>query len=469
MERYTVNSVQRILRAIVLCMEWTALTLIFQFLFSHFAPEFQTSIQQSNPLLLNVTGILSWIILTTLLGYNDQEAFINTGFMLRCGVICILLYTVGLYLLMLYVDVFHFSIQVPVFFGLSVLISSFPLRYLYIQVYKYRRYFFRNSNIMIIGNGKSANDLHEFFIKHKAAKLIHIFNGETAGMSETQLLDLARRKLPEIKREVTENRISEIYWNLPLVATDILEEVAEFADNHHISFKITNDFNYLNKEGIVLGSFNKKPIITFRNPPLASFLNRQIKRAFDLVFSILVLLLVFPWMVILIGVFIRLDSRGPVFFIQRRAGRKNETFRCIKFRTMTVSEGDGEFRQATRNDPRLTRVGAFLRRNNLDEFPQFINVFLGNMSVIGPRPHPPKLDQAYVPLIKFYQYRYFIKPGISGWAQIHGYRGETEDPELMKKRVEYDNWYIENWTLWVDIKIVFKTVINMIRGQDNAY
>lgn len=389
--------------------------------------------------------------------------------MLKWGLVSIFLSAAGFgFVILNFGFVSHLTL-VPLLFGLSITLSTFPLRFLFIQTYNYRRLFFKNSRIMIIGRGANADELGTFFKKHKAAKLLHVLNGETTGLTETELLAFAQTKLPEIKQQAIDNGISEIYWNLPLMGVNILEEMGEFAYNNFISFKITSGFNYLNQEGELLGFINNKPIITLRNPPLASFFNRQLKRVFDLFLTSLVLIFLFPWILLIVGILIKLDSPGPIFFIQPRAGKKNQIFKCIKFRTMTTVQEKGEYAQATKNDIRITKVGAFLRKKNIDEFPQFINVLLGDMSVIGPRPHPPKLDQMYVPMIKYYQYRYYIKPGISGWAQIHGYRGETKAPNRMKKRIEYDNWYIENWGLLLDLRIVARTSLNMIKGEENAY
>lgn len=469
MERYTINNIQKFLRIIILTIEMLTISFVFHLLLEVVVPVFHANMQQPSILLLRTTGILLWLSMATFCGYNDQKGFLHFRYMLKWGLASIFLSVVGFGFVILNLGFISHLILVPLLFGISITLSTFPLRFLFIQTYKYRRLFFKNSRIMIIGRGANADQLNVFFKKHKAAKLLHVLNQDTADLTEVELLAFAQSKVSAIKQQALENDISEIYWNLPLTGVKILEEMGEFAYNNFISFKITSGFNYLNQEGELLGFINNKPIITLRNPPLASFFNRQLKRAFDLIFTSLVLIFLFPWILIVVGILIKLDSPGPVFFIQQRAGKKNQIFKCIKFRTMTTVPEKGEYEQATKNDVRITKIGAILRRNNIDEFPQFINVLLGDMSIVGPRPHPPKLDQMYVPMIKYYQYRYYIKPGISGWAQIHGYRGETKAPERMKKRVEYDNWYIENWDLLVDLRIVARTTLNMIKGEENAY
>ena len=192
-----------------------------------------------------------------------------------------------------------------------------------------------------------------------------------------------------------------------------------------------------------------------------------IKRAFDITFSSLALVMLAPTM--LIGaIMIKLDSRGPVFFSQVRNGFNNKEFSIFKFRTMTVMEQGAEVKQAVRNDRRVTRIGRWLRRSSIDELPQFLNVLRGEMSLVGPRPHATTHNNEYEKVIWKYAFRHHVKPGITGWAQIHGLRGETATVDLMEKRVELDLWYINNWSLWLDIKILMKTFSAVI-GQKEAY
>ena len=196
--------------------------------------------------------------------------------------------------------------------------------------------------------------------------------------------------------------------------------------------------------------------------------NRYIKRTFDLIFSCFVLFFILSWLYPLLAILIKLDSRGPVIFKQHRSGRDNKSFWCYKFRSMRVNS-DCHHRQASRNDDRITALGRFLRRTSLDEFPQFINVLIGNMSVVGPRPHMLKHTEQYRHVIKNYMVRHYSKPGITGWAQINGYRGETLQTEAMEQRVEHDIWYLENWSVYLDIKIILRTISQVLLGHINAY
>ena len=177
---------------------------------------------------------------------------------------------------------------------------------------------------------------------------------------------------------------------------------------------------------------------------------------------------VFPIMYIIIGILIKLSSPGPILFKQKRTGLYGHDFECYKFRTMKVN-AEADTKQAIKDDPRKTKIGNFLRKTNLDEFPQFINVLKGDMSVVGPRPHMLKHTEQYSALIDKYMVRHLVKPGITGWAQVTGYRGETKTLEQMEGRVKRDVWYIENWTFFLDLKIIVVTLLNMSRGEKNAY
>ena len=191
--------------------------------------------------------------------------------------------------------------------------------------------------------------------------------------------------------------------------------------------------------------------------PLDDLGSRVLKRLFDLLFSSFVILFVLSWSLPFIAFLIKLSSKGPVFFVQKRTGFNNKTFTCLKFRSMQVN-GDADKKQATTNDHRTTRIGQFLRRTNIDELPQFFNVFMGQMSVVGPRPHMLKHTEEYSKLIKHYLIRHYVKPGVTGWAQVSGWRGETDELWKMEERVKYDMIYIENWTFGWDIAIIWQTL-----------
>ena len=213
---------------------------------------------------------------------------------------------------------------------------------------------------------------------------------------------------------------------------------------------------------------NSIPIVSLREEPLRKGYNQLLKRTFDILVSLGFCLTIFPILFIILAPIIKYTSKGPIFFKQKRTGENGNEFYCLKFRTMEVN-ADADNVQATKGDSRVTPIGAFLRKTNLDEMPQFLNVLIGDMSIVGPRPHMLKHTEMYSQLIDKYMVRHFAKPGITGWAQVTGYRGETKELSEMEGRVKQDVWYIENWTFWLDIKIIFKTVKNMLKGEEKAY
>jgi len=274
-------------------------------------------------------------------------------------------------------------------------------------------------------------------------------------------------KVEDAKAYALNNQVDEVIVALPDVAEQKIQELIRFCENNLIRIRIVPDFYRYFKQKVHIDFYESIPFMYIREEPLQSLRNRLLKRAVDLVFSSLVILLIFPWFIPIVGLIIKLNSRGPLFFKQDRSGLNNKVFRMWKFRTMVVNI-DSDLVQATRNDRRITPVGRFLRKTNLDEFPQFLNIFTGNMSVVGPRPHMLKHTTEYSKIIDKFMVRHFVKPGLTGWAQVTGFRGETGKPELMAKRVEQDVWYIENWTLLLDFRIIFMTIRNMIFGDPNA-
>lgn len=263
------------------------------------------------------------------------------------------------------------------------------------------------------------------------------------------------------------HEVNEIIWCHPPADAEELAQLVQFSLNSLIKVRIVagskdEASRFL---GFQRGDQPSRQLAVFT---IDDGVQQFLKRSFDLLFSFGVFACVFSWLFPVIAIAIKLDSKGPVFFIQQRNGLGNRPFGCYKFRTMIVNE-ESDSKQATKNDPRITRLGAFLRKSSIDELPQFINVLKGDMSLIGPRPHPIKLNEKFEPFIANIMSRHYVKPGITGLAQCMGYRGETQTVQDMENRVRLDRYYIENWSFWLDIKIIFLTVVSLIRGSDKAY
>lgn len=255
--------------------------------------------------------------------------------------------------------------------------------------------------------------------------------------------------------KVDELGVHEVWLCLPLSEGGVIRSVLYALRHHAVAVRFIpewGDIRLLNhKVSHIAGLYS----LDLSCSPMDGAA-RLVKRAEDLVLGGIITLLILP-LCVLIALAIRLSSPGPVVFKQYRTGINGKNFKVYKFRSMVVHK-DSAVTQATRNDARITRVGAFLRRTSLDELPQFFNVLQGRMSIVGPRPHALAHNEYYKDLVESYMQRHQVKPGITGWAQVSGFRGETDTLEKMQKRVEYDLWYIDNWSLWVDLKIILLTV-----------
>jgi len=365
-------------------------------------------------------------------------------------------------------DVFRIDTRFLIVVYALAAILIIGMRLFYKLILKYIEFSgFDQRKVVIVGATGSGVALYQYFSTHQAAG--YLFKGFFEDKPDADLVSqqLVVGKLREVKDFCLRENIDEIYFALPLTQNKLLHDIEKFADDNCIYFRIAPDFSHVVNEKCHIFLINSVPVFTPRNEPLGISWNAVVKRVFDIAFSSLVIFLLFPIVFPVIALAIRFDSDGPIFFKQLRPGKKNKLFDCYKFRTMYVN--DDTEKQATKNDSRVTRVGSFLRKTNLDELPQFFNVLLGNMSVVGPRPNLISQLEKYSKSIQLYKVRHFITPGITGYAQVNGFRGETKDPELMKKRVYYDVLYLENWSLALDIKIIFLTVWNMIKGEKNAY
>jgi putative colanic acid biosynthesis UDP-glucose lipid carrier transferase len=269
-------------------------------------------------------------------------------------------------------------------------------------------------------------------------------------------------------RVAKELGIQEIFSTITPEQNKDIYDLMYQSEKECIRFKIVPDLSVFIRREVHIDYMGDLPILSLRSEPLDDVGNRVKKRILDIIVSLFVMVFILSWLIPIIGLLIILDSKGPVFFKQLRTGKNNKTFKCLKFRSMKFNR-DSDSKQATQNDDRMTRIGKFIRKTSLDEFPQFINVFKGEMSLVGPRPHMLKHTFDYSRIVDDYMIRQFLKPGITGWAQINGYRGEIAYPEQIQARVHKDLWYLENWTLLLDIQILFSTVYLLFKGDKNAY
>lgn len=353
-----------------------------------------------------------------------------------------------------------------VFYGFCMV--AFPLWWAIsrMALKSYRRHGGNFSGVVIIGTNPTARRLLDEINSDYGFgfKVMGMFDDAPAenipGNVHTGTID-------ELKDFIADNGVREIFYALSGDNEETMKRVIDIADDAMVQvYYVPRLSPYVNR-GCELTALGSMPVISFLRNPLRSFTNRAIKRSFDVVVSGICMLLS-PLVLIPVGIAIKLSSPGPIFFRQKRTGYLGREFECLKFRTMRVNT-EADTLQATKDDPRKTRVGDFLRHSSIDELPQVWNVLLGHMSLVGPRPHMLSHTEEYSRLIDKYMLRHMVKPGITGWAQVNGYRGATKELWQMEKRVKYDVWYIEHWSALLDLKIMVRTVINALRGEKNAF
>jgi undecaprenyl-phosphate galactose phosphotransferase/putative colanic acid biosynthesis UDP-glucose lipid carrier transferase len=356
------------------------------------------------------------------------------------------------------------------YFYLFFFLLVFFSRVLFLKILKIARSKgFNYRNVLIVGANETGNRMAEILSKDLS------YGFQIMGFVDDRPEEGLELKAPhlgnlkEVESIINHLKIDELYIALHIDSANEITRLIEISERYMVRIKFIPDFQqYTKTRKVIIDFYENTPVLMLRKEPLELPVNRLIKKLFDVLFSLLVIVLIFSWLFPILIIAIKMSSKGPIFFRQQRSGEDNEAFTCLKFRTMRVNTLADEL-QATANDPRITRLGAFMRKTNLDELPQFFNVLWGNMSVVGPRPHMLKHTEQYSELIHNYLVRHFAKPGITGWAQVNGFRGETKELVAMKKRVEFDIWYIENWSFLLDLKIIWRTTKNMLKGEKNAY
>jgi putative colanic acid biosynthesis UDP-glucose lipid carrier transferase len=267
---------------------------------------------------------------------------------------------------------------------------------------------------------------------------------------------------------IANNNIDEIYCSVSELSNKKVNAFINFADNNLKTLKFLPDNKNIFAKKLKFEYYDYLPILSLRDIPLHTSLNAVLKRTFDIIFSLFVIFGILLWLGPILALLISIESRGPVFFIQKRTGFDNDEFQCFKFRSMAINDSS-DHQQADKNDMRVTKIGRFIRKTSIDELPQFYNVLFGNMSVVGPRPHMLKHTDEYANRVDKYMLRHFVKPGITGLAQIRGYRGEIEKESDIQNRIKFDIFYVENWSFFLDLKIIVQTVINAFKGEEKAY
>ena len=371
-----------------------------------------------------------------------------------------------------------FTLLVFAFFGFFNNLDSEPLRIIkyvlivillitiikfaiFFLLKKYRKVFKGNlRKVVIVGLNKKTDQLRKYFN-----------DNPDYGYQLVKTFDLNKKdkiSINDVISFISENEIDEIYSSVAEMNNKELLSLIDYADNNLKILKFLPDNKEIYSKKLDFTYYGYLPILSLRSIPIDEPINLFIKRSFDIFFSLLVIIGILSWLTPLIGFLIKIESKGPVFFKQKRNGLDYKEFYCYKFRSMKPNP-EAHLHQIRKGDPRVTRIGKFIRKTSIDELPQFINVLKGDMSVVGPRPHMVSHTHMYAEKIDKFMVRHFIKPGITGLAQVSGFRGEVEDDDFIKNRVKYDIYYLENWSILMDIRIVFKTVFDALGGDDKAY
>lgn len=342
--------------------------------------------------------------------------------------------------------------------GLTLVNTAFVL---FLKFYRSKGYNYRK--VVIVGYGKIAADLRRYFSHNSdlGYKFLGYFDDHSSGSS-------VKGKVDDLPGMAIEMEIDEIFCVLPHLDYHKVHSLTKFAEDNFIKVHAVPDYRGFPYKSIEVQLFDLIPVLNFPEQPLEDQVNRFIKRGFDIVFTVMFLIFIGSWLIPIMMLLIRLDSKGPAIFKQQRSGMGNKPFTCYKFRTMHVNKESDEL-QATKTDARITRMGHGLRRTNIDEIPQFFNVLKGEMSVVGPRPHMLKHTEEFSKQVDKFMLRHHVKPGITGLAQAKGFRGETNTHYKLRSRVKLDRFYVENWSLLFDLKIIVATIVVMLRGDENAY
>lgn len=341
-------------------------------------------------------------------------------------------------------------------------------RFLYFGIRHYlkvKRHFV--NKVIIVGFNEAAKKLASYLEEESLNTQLLGFVEDAKNVKELThypiLADV--RNAVKVAKEMD---VQEIFSTIAPEQNRYIYTLINDAEKKCMRFKIIPDFSVFFRKPVVIDYIRDLPVLSLRSDPMEDIANRMKKRLLDVVVSSIVTVCILSWLIPLIGLLIKLESPGPVFFAQLRTGRNDKPFYCLKFRSMRMNK-DSDTKQATKNDARITRLGAFMRKTSLDEFPQFINVLKGDMSLVGPRPHMLKHTTDFSKMVDHYMVRQFLKPGITGWAQINSFRGEIKDPMQLQLRIASDLWYLEHWNIWLDLRIIFLTVYQVFAGDKNAY
>lgn len=457
----------RYLKGTLILLDLLALNLINFSWQSVFVENFdQSFIYAYNRYFLVSNGI--WILFSFLIALYNIKVILEFNIFIKKTTQVFFLYSVALLFYLFFSRELLVSRQFIFYSTASFALSLIITRFLFLGSQE----FLKKSNVykkkvLILGYNETAKVLTEYLEAESQSIRLVGYLEDPENVNELTNYPI----LGDISTTLDNARklqVTEIFSTVLPRENDIVYNLMHEAEKGFIKFRLVPDLQSQLTFTPHIEFYGKLPVLSSRNSALDDMGNLIKKRILDIVVSSLVIILILSWMVPLLGLLVIIESGFPVFFKQKRTGFVNKPFWCYKFRSMKKNK-DADLKQATHNDMRITRIGRIIRKTSLDEFPQFINVFKGDMSLVGPRPHMLKHTADYSKIVDEFMIRQFIKPGITGWAQINGYRGEIKSDSDIRKRVEKDLWYMEHWTLWLDVQILFLTVFKILKGQKNVF
>ena len=461
------QQLERYLQTVLLVLDLIVLNLFYIFCFEIFNKN--TGLFSHNTYLLfwTISNVL-WIILSFMMRTYSEKIILSFEYFTKRTILVYLLWVISIMFYLFFSRELEISrlfiVSTIGGFGFGLLVN----RFIYLGLNGYlKKSDYLIKKVLILGYNETAKKLAKYFEEDSLnTQLIGYIENEENIHELSNYPILA--EINDTLKVAKASNVNEIFSTITPEQNKDIYNLMYQSEKECIRFKIVPNLSVFITREVHIEYFGQLPILSLRSEPLDDVGNRIKKRVLDIIISSFVIIFILSWLVLLLGVLIFIESGFPIFFKQLRTGKDKKPFYCLKFRSMK-SNKDANFKQATQNDERITRIGKFIRKTSLDEFPQFINVFRGEMSLVGPRPHMVKHTSDYSKLVDDYMVRQFIKPGITGWAQINGYRGEITNPEQIEARVNKDLWYLENWTLWLDIQILFLTLYQMFKGDKNAY
>jgi len=420
---------------------------MFYYKFGAFHPPFAFMLMYIN---------IAWFIATSIVNPYEVSRASTFYRVLRSAMLVLIAHVLLVFAYYVFEQTHRYSRELLLFMYTGIfsmiflhrLLFHFAIRYARKKGYNYR-------NVVIVTQDDNPMQLQSFLSEHpeygyRVKKVINVNDPANENFHE------------DIKSYCLNNGIHEIFYSMSLVNYDTLAGLMNFAEENLIRMRLVADFKWVTFRDLEIEKIGGIPVMKVHTTPLDDWDKQLLKRTFDIIFSSVIIVTLLSWLLPILALLIKIDSRGHVFFRQRRTGRDNKWFWCFKLRTMYENE-ESDTLQATENDSRITPFGKFLRNSSFDELPQFFNVWIGDMSVVGPRPHMLKHTQDFSVEVENFMSRHKIKPGITGLAQSKGYRGETDEPEKKKNRVKLDLFYVNNWTFFFDIQIILQTVVAMFK------